>query len=79
MTLAAKCLLEIQTVFPTADARVNKDMAEIFVPVPNRAAAPIVLGSGRDFDVAGVRAVAYLGDTNPEFAKRSIVYAEWAV
>jgi hypothetical protein len=79
MTLAARSLLEIQTVFPAADARVHNNQAEIIVPVPNREVAPLVLASGPDFDVAAVRAVAFLGDTNPEFAKRSKVYAEWSL
>ena len=79
MTLAAQCLLEIQTLFPTADARVVGDTAQIIIPVPNRPAFPLILGSGPDFDVAGVRAVASLGDTNPEFAKRSEIYADWAI
>ena len=79
MTLAARCLLEIQTGFPTVDARVHKDMAEVIVPISNRPAAPLVLGSGRDFDIAAVGAVAFLGDSNPEFGKRSSIYGEWAV
>lgn len=79
MTLAAQCLLEIQTVFPTADARVHRNAAEIFVPRHNSDVAPLILGSGPDFDVAGVRAVANLGDTDPAFAKRSAIYGEWAM
>jgi hypothetical protein len=77
MSLAAKCLLEIQTFLPTADARVVGNTAQFIVPLPRRSAFPLVLGSGPDFDVAGVRAVRSLGDNNPEFAKRSSVYADW--
>lgn len=77
MTLAAQCLLEIQIVFPKADGRVNKDTAEIIVPVPNRPAAPLVLGSGRDFDAAAIRAVIFLGNNHPDFAKRSAIYGDW--
>lgn len=77
MTLAEKCLIEIQTVFPKADARVDKDTAEIIVPVPNNR-TPLVLGSGRNFDTAALRAVLFLGSNNPEFAKRSAIYDEWA-
>jgi hypothetical protein len=78
MTLAAKCLLEIQTVFPKADARVDRDTAEIIVPVPNSPTAPLVLGSGRNFDTAAIRAVLFLGSNNPEFARRSAIYGDWA-
>jgi hypothetical protein len=78
MTLAAKCLLEIQTIFPKADGRVVKDTAEIIVPVPNHPAAPLVLGSGANFDTAAIRAVLFLGSNNPEFAKRSAIYGDWA-
>ena len=77
MTLAAQCLIEIQTVFPKADGRVNKDTAEIIAPDPNRPTSEIVLGSGRTFDAAAVRAVLFLGKRNPEFAKRSAIYSDW--
>ena len=56
-----------------------RDTAEAIVPVPNRPAAPLVLGAGQDFDVAAVRAIAFLGDHDPEFAKRSAIYREWAI
>ena len=77
MSLASDCLLEIQTVFPAADARIHDGQAQIFVPVPNREIAPLVLGAGPDFDAAGVYAVACLGDMNPEFGKRSKIYQNW--
>jgi hypothetical protein len=77
MTLAAECLLEIQNFFPTADARTHNNPAEIFVPLPYRPIAPLVLGEGPDFDIAGIRAVVFLGDNNKHFAAISKIYPNW--
>jgi hypothetical protein len=37
----------------------------------------LVLGSGRDFDAAAIRAVIFLGNNHPDFAKRSAIYGDW--